>query len=241
MKLRFKYLAIAAIGVGSGLIMGGNAFAETILQSQVTQLIQKQVLSYLPKELAGLIDPSGNINVDRTLSTLSKQGAEMAIEQMSKKGSATKTAGQELDALIKDEVEVAQTANSKAQQDSLDDFRANAPIVDRTIADNSTASESSLEAADKANNINGAMVASNQRQINSTNNLTTAVQISNTNAIRQAQQDRAKQIRERMDIAANREDIAHTRAVLLNRYYADGTGTLTKVTDNSGLAAFGGN
>jgi hypothetical protein len=241
MKIRVKYLLAAALGVGSGVIVGGNALAATISQSQITQLLQKQVLSYLPKELTGLIDASGNINVDRTLSTLSQQGAEKAIEQMRKKGSATKTAGQESDALTKDGIEVAQAANSKAQQDTLEDFKANAPIVDQTVADNSTASESSLEAADKANNINGAMVASIQRQINSTNNLTTAVQINNTNAIRQAQQDRVEQIRERVDIAANREDVTHTRAVILNRYYPDGSGTLTKVADNSGLAAFGGN
>jgi hypothetical protein len=226
MKLKFKYLSV--VGVGASLIFGGNSLAATISLSQFTQLLQKQALSYLPKELTGLVDASGNINLDSTLSSLSEQGAKKAIEQMSSKGAATKTAGQESDALSKDQIEVAQTANSKSHQDSLDDFKTNAPIVDQGVTDNSTASESSLEAADKANNINGALVSSTQRQIKSINDLTTATQIGNANAIRQAQQDRASQISSRVDIAANREDIAYTRAVMLNRFYPDGSGNLTK-------------
>jgi hypothetical protein len=226
MKLKFQYLAV--VTVGASLIFGGNALAATISLSQFTQLLQKQALSYLPKELTGLVDASGNINLDRTLSSLSEQGAKKAIEQMSSKGAATKTAGQESDALSKDQIEVAQTANSKSHQDSLDDFKTNAPIVDQGVIDNSTASESSLEAADKANNINGALVSSTQRQIKSINDLTTATQISNTNAIRQAQQDRAEQISKRIDIAANREDITYSRAVMLNRFYPDSSGNLVK-------------
>jgi hypothetical protein len=239
MKFRSKYF-VAAVGVGTAVIVGGNAIALPIAQSQITELLQKQVVPNLPKELAGLIDSSGNIQVQSTLETLSKKGAEEFLKQQQKKGDGTKTAGQEADAITKNTTEVAQAANNKAHQDSLDDFKANAPIVDKTIATNSTPSESSLEAADKANNINGAVVASAQRQINSTNNLTTAVQISNTNAIRQAQLDRVNQTRERVDIAANRADIAHTRAALLNRYYPDAAGNLTKVTDNSGVTAFEG-
>jgi hypothetical protein len=226
MKLKFQYLAVVTVGVS--LIFGGNALAATISLSQFTQLLQKQAVSYLPKELTGLIDASGNINLDSTLSSLSEQGAKKAIEQMSSKGAATKTAGQESDALSKDQIEVAQTANSKSHQDSLDDFKTNAPIVDQGVTDNTTASESSLEAADKANNINGALVSSTQRQIKSINDLTTATQISNTNAIRQAQQDRAERIGSRIDIAANREDIAYTRAVMVNRFYPDGSGNLVK-------------
>jgi hypothetical protein len=226
MKLKFNYLAV--VTVGASLIFGGNALAATISLSQVTQLLQKQALSYLPKELTGLVDASGNINLDSTLSSLSKQGADEAIKQMSSKGAATKTAGQESDALSKDQIEVAQTANSKSHQDSLDDFKTNAPIVDQGVTDNTTASESSLEAADKANNINGALVSSTQRQIKSINDLTTATQISNTNAIRQSQQERATQIGNRIDIAANREDIAYTRAVMVNRFYPDGLGNLVK-------------
>jgi hypothetical protein len=226
MKLKFKYLAV--VGVGASLIFGGNALAATISLSQFTQLLQKQAVSYLPKELTGLVDASGNINLDSTLSSLSRQGADEAIKQMSSKGAATKTAGQESDALSKDQIEVAQTANSKSHQDSLDDFKTNAPIVDQGVTDNTTASESSLEAADKANNINGALVSSTQRQIKSINDLTTATQISNTNAIRQAQQERAERIGSRIDIAANREDIAYTRAVMVNRFYPDGSGNLVK-------------
>jgi hypothetical protein len=226
MKLKFQHLAV--VTVGASLIFGGNALAATISLSQVTQLLQKQALSYLPKELTGLVDASGNINLDSTLSSLSKQGAEEAIKQMSSKGAATKTAGQESNSLSKDQIEVAQTANSKSHQDSLDDFKTNAPIVEQGVADNTTASESSLEAADKANNINGALVSSTQRQIKSINDLTTATQISNTNAIRQSQQERATQIGNRIDIAANREDIAYTRAVMVNRFYPDGSGNLVK-------------
>jgi hypothetical protein len=228
MKLKFKYLPVVIVGVGASAIFSGNSLAAPISLSQFTQVLQKQALSYLPKELAGLIDASGNINVDSTLSSLSEQGAKKAIEQMSSKGAATKTAGQESDALGKDQIEVAQTANSKSHQDSLDDFKTNAPIVDQVVTNNSTASESSLEAADKANNINGALVSSTQRQIKSINDLTTATQISNTNAIRQAQQDRAEHISKRVDIAANREDIAYTRAVMVNRFYPDGAGNLVK-------------
>jgi hypothetical protein len=240
MKFRSKYF-LAAVGVGTAVIVGGNALALPIAQSQITELLQKRVVAYLPKELDGLIDPSGNIQVQSTLEKLSKKGVEEFLKQQQKtKGAGSKTAGQETDAITKDATEVAQAANNKAHQESLDDLKANAPIVDKTIAINSTPSESSLEAADKANNINGAIVASAQRQINSTNNLTTAVQISNMNANRQAQLDRVKQTRERVDIAANRADIAHTRAAMLNRYYPDTSGNLTKVTDNSGVAAFGG-
>jgi hypothetical protein len=226
MKLKFKYLSV--VTVGASLIFCGNALATTISLSQFTQLLQKQALSYLPKELTGLVDASGNINLDSTLSSLSEQGAKKAIEQMTSKGAATKTAGQETDALSKDQIEVAQTANSKSHQDSLDDFKTNAPIVDQGVTDNTTASESSLEAADKANNINGALVSSTQRQIKSINDLTTATQISNTNAIRQAQQERADRVRNRVDIAANREDIAYSRAVMVNRFYPDGSGNLVK-------------
>jgi hypothetical protein len=228
MKLKFKYLPVVMVGVGASAIFSGNSLAAPISLSQFTQVLQKQALSYLPKELTGLIDASGNINLDSTLSSLSEQGAKKAIEQMSSKGAATKTAGQESDALSKDQIEVAQTANSKSHQDSLDDFKTNAPIVDRVVENNSTTSESSLEAADKANNINGALVSSTQRQIKSINDLTTATQISNTNAIRQAQQDRAERISKRVDIAANREDITYTRAVMVNRFYPDGAGNLVK-------------
>jgi hypothetical protein len=226
MKLKFKYLAV--VGVGTGVIFGGNALAATISLSPFTQILQKQALTYLPKELTGLIDVSGNINLDSTLTSLSEQGAKKAIEQMTSKGAATKTAGQETDALSKDQIEVAQTANSKSHQDSLDDFKTTASTVEQVVTDNSTASESSLAAADKANNINGALVASTQRQIKSINDLTTATQISNTNAIRQAQQDRAEQIAKRIDVAANREDITYSRAVMLNRFYPDSSGNLVK-------------
>lgn len=240
MKFRSKYF-LAAVGVGTAVIVGGNALASPIAQSQITELLQKRVVPNLPKELAGLIDSSGNIQVDRTLEDLSKKGVEEFLKQQkAKEGKTTKTAGQETDAFTKDRIEAAQIANSKAQKDGVDDFVANAPLVEKILANNSTTSQSSLEAADKANQINGAMVASTQRQINSTNNLTTAVQINNTNAIRQAQQDRVKQFRERVDIAANREDTAYTRAVMLNRYYPDASGNLTKATDNSSTTAFGG-
>jgi hypothetical protein len=239
MKFPTKSIAISLLATGSIFIVKGNALA-ALTGSQISQLLQKQVLSYLPTELAGLINASGNINLDRTLETISKQGVEAASDKIRRDGWRTKTAGEAADTLTKDTIEIAQATNNKAHQNSLDDFKATAPAIEQTASDNSTPSESSLEAADKANNLNAAIISSSQRQIESTNNLTTALQITNTNAIRQSQQERVKSLRERVEIAADRDDIAHTNSVLMNRYYADGSGGVAKVTDNSSVAAFGG-
>ncbi len=234
-----KYLFGTLVIAASGLTTMSDAFA-SITGSPISQLLQQQVLSVLPPELTGLVDGSGNINLDRTLTTISKQGADIATTNILKNGSVTAPAGQVSNNLTKDEIEVASSANSKSHQDSLDEFKAANPKIEQVTSDNETASSSSLEAADKANQLNSTLVSSTQRQIKSTNDLTTAVQINNANTIRQSQQDRVKQMREQVNIATYQQDVVNTRAVFTNRYYPDGTGGVTKVTDNRSVAAFGG-
>jgi hypothetical protein len=234
-----KYLFVTLVIAASGLTTMSDAFA-SITGSPISQLLQQQVLSVLPPELTGLVDGSGNINLDRTLTTISKQGADTAAANILKNGSVTAPAGQVSNNLTKDEIEVASSANSKSHQDSLDEFKAANPKIEQVTSDNETASSSSLEAADKANQLNSTLVSSTQRQIKSTNDLTTAVQINNANTIRQSQEDRVKQMREQVNIATYQQDVVNTRAVFTNRYYPDGTGGVTKVTDNRSVAAFGG-
>jgi hypothetical protein len=207
-KLPARYLVIVLALVIPIFGFANNAIASVGGLETVTQLLKKQVLAFLPTELAGAIDNNGKIDPEAVL--------------------------------IKDAIEIAQNANNKSHKDSTDEFEQSAPQIERVVTENETESESSLQAADKANQLASASIATSQRQIKATSDLTTAVQIANVNAIGQSQANRVKNLRDRVDVAAYQQDRSQTRANIIDRYYPDGTGSVQKVESGSSLAAFGG-
>jgi hypothetical protein len=238
-KLPARYLVIVLALVIPIFGFANNAIASVGGLETVTQLLKKQVLAFLPTELAGAIDNNGKIDPEAVLIKASQQG-NSTVTKVIQDGFSSVRAGYVSDNLIKDAIEIAQNANNKSHKDSTDEFEQSAPQIERVVAENETESESSLQAADKANQLASASIATSQRQIKATSDLTTAVQIANVNAIGQAQANRVKNLRDRVDVAAYQADRFQTRANIIDRYYPDGTGSVQKVESGSSLAAFGG-
>ena len=89
-------------------------------------------------------------------------------------------------------------ANQKSHDKALKDFEKTAPQIEQTLSENESESSSSLEGIDKNNKLQSVLNANLQRQIKTTGNLVTAIQISNADVIRRNQEERTKSIKERI-------------------------------------------
>jgi hypothetical protein len=230
MKLSKKKKSFAVITLTAAIIgvVGTNASASTA-GGGILGMLQKAFLGDLPQQLTGLINQKGDLSIEKTLEQLSKQGVESASSRLPEDGWGTASAGQISDGLYKDAIEKAADSNQKAHADSLKEFEDTAPLLDEISTTNEKESESSLEAADKANKLSAAAITTSQRQIAATQRLTTAQQIQNSNTIREMQLAKTKELRTKINNASDREDLDNTRALTLNRWEPDGAGGMRKI------------
>jgi hypothetical protein len=117
-------------------------------------------------------------------------------------------------------------------------FEDNASQVEQVAAQNETNSDSSLEAADKANKMQSTMITTNQQLTKATLDLATAQQNSNAIEIQKGQERRSQRLKDQIDVAYTDNESERIQAVARRRFYPDAAGEMVEGTSNSATKAF---
>jgi hypothetical protein len=212
-------IAISSGTSASASIATGNIFADIIAKQK------ENLFGLIPVELFKYVGQNGQIKLESSLKNLSKQ----ALEMVKATGAiAFKTAGDQAADINQDTAEVAQQANTKSTGENAKFFEDNAGRVENITTENETGSESSLEAADKANKLSSTNITTNQQLTKSTLDLATAQQNANAIAIQKGQQARTERLKAQIDSAYYENESERLQAVMTRRFYPNAAGEMVE-------------
>jgi hypothetical protein len=213
MKSNNKIKAAVVIFASISILCALPAPAQAVVGSSDTiQYLKKNIFSFLPQELLDLVGDDGEIRLENLLAGIYKRSASTAPQN-------DRTVGSEASNLSQDALEAAFKANSVVHRSNVDNFLKLSPQIESVAADNETTSNSSLEAADKANKLASAGLMFGQKHIKSTNDLTQAMQVANLAQIKKGQQERVERVRAEISTNYYANELDRIRASVNNRFY----------------------
>jgi hypothetical protein len=201
------------------------AFAAFSVGTALSDLVKARNISLFglsPEKITSYIGKDGDINFNTVFNDVS----QIFKDVLSKDG--FKTAGDAIADHNQDRSEVSHQANTVSTAKSLKFLQDNADQIQQTTTENETASDSSLEAADKSNKLSAANVTTAQQLTKATLDLATAQQNQNSIEIQKGQIARTDRLRSEIDSAFGANEIERLQAVARRRFYPDAAGKMVE-------------
>jgi hypothetical protein len=211
------------------------AFAAFSVGTAFSDLVKTQKISLFgmsPDKLMSYVTKDGELNFNTVFSDVSQIAYDLL------KGSDVKTAGDEIADLNQDKSEVSHQANTVSTSKSIKFFQDNADQIQQVTTENETASESSLEAADKANKLSAANVTTAQQLTKATLDLATSQQNQNSIEIQKGQIARTDRLRSEIDSAFGANEVERLQTVARRRFYPDATGQMVEGNADASTRVF---
>jgi hypothetical protein len=211
MKLS-KKIGIFLVTTTAVTLLGGAASHASIGSGDAIKYIKQNVLSFLPQEVLALVGDDGEIRLENVL---------VGIYDRAIKGSQQpdKTIGAVASDLAQDSIELINKANTTSYENSLKEFKDSASSIEQTASENETASDSSLEAANKANRLQSAQISVNQRQVKIESDLTRAMQIANAIKVQEGREQRVERLKTDIKTKYYSSEVDRIRDSINNRFY----------------------
>jgi hypothetical protein len=210
MKLS-KKIGILLATTTAVTLLGGVASHASIGSGDAVKYIKQNFLSFLPQEVLDLVGDDGEIRLENVL---------VGIYERALKGNQPdKNIGSIASDLSQDSIELINKANSTSYESSLKEFKDSAPLIEQVASENETTSDSSLEAADKANRLQSAQISVNQRQIKIESDLTRAMQIANTIKVQEGREQRVERLKTDIKTKYYSSEVDRIRDSINNRFY----------------------
>lgn len=212
MKLS-KKIGILLATTTAVTLLGGAASYASIGSGDAIKYIKQNILSFLPKEVLDLVGNDGEIRLEKVLS---------GIYERAHKGSSSqpdKPIGSIASDLSQDYTELINKANTTSYEGSLKEFKDSASLIEQVASENETASESSLEAADKANRLKSAQISVSQRQVKIESDLTRAMQIANAIKVQEGREQRVDRMKAEIKTKYYSSEVDRIRNSIKNRFY----------------------
>jgi hypothetical protein len=211
MKLS-KKIGIFLVTTTAVTLLGGAASHASIGSGDAIKYIKQNFLSFLPQEVLDLVGDDGEIRLENVL---------VGIYDRAIKGSQQpdKTIGAVASDLAQDSIELINKANTTSYENSLKEFKDSASSIEQTASENETASDSSLEAADKANRLQSAQISVNQRQVKIESDLTRAMQIANAIKVQEGREQRVERLKADIKTKYYSSEVDRIRDSINNRFY----------------------
>jgi hypothetical protein len=211
------------------------AFAAFSIGTAFSDLVKTQNISLFglsPDKIMSYVTKDGELNFNTVFSDVSQIAYDLL------KGSDVKTAGDEIADLNQDKSEVSHQVNTVSTSKSMKFFQDNADQMQQVTTENETASDSSLEAADKANKLSAANVVTAQQLTKATLDLATAQQNQNSIEIQKGQIARTDRLKDQIGAAFGDNESERIQAVVRRRFYPDATGQMVEGSADASTRVF---
>ncbi len=228
-------LLTATVATTALITATSPAFAAFSVGTAFSDLVKTQKISLFgmsPDKLMSYVTKDGELNFNTVFSDVSQIAYDLF------KGSDVKTAGDQIADLNQDKSEVSHQANTVSTSKSVKFFQDNADQIQQVTTENETASESSLEAADKANKLSSANVTTAQQLTKATLDLATSQQNQNSIEIQKGQIARTDRLRSEIDSAFGANEVERLQAVARRRFYPDATGQMVEGNADASTRVF---
>jgi hypothetical protein len=192
-------------------LLGGVVAHASIGSGDAVKYIKQNVLALLPPEVRDLVGSDGEIKLEKVLAGI--------YEKALKDNQPDKVIGSAASDLSQDSIELINKANSTSYEDSLKEFKDSAPLIEEVASKNETASNSSLEAADKTNLLQSAQISVSQRQIKIESDLTRAMQIANAIKVQEGREQRVDRLKTDIKTKYYSSEVDRIRDSINNRFY----------------------
>jgi hypothetical protein len=192
-------------------LLGGVVAHASIGSGDAVKYIKQNVLALLPQEVRDLVGSDGEIKLEKVLAGI--------YEKALKDNQPDKVIGSAASDLSQDSIELINKANSTSYEDSLKEFKDSAPLIEEVASKNETASNSSLEAADKTNLLQSAQISVSQRQIKIGSDLTRAMQIANAIKVQEGREQRVDRLKTDIKTKYYSSEVDRIRDSINNRFY----------------------
>lgn len=192
-------------------LLGGVVAHASIGSGDAVKYIKQNVLALLPPEVRDLVGNDGEIKLEKVLAGI--------YEKALKDNQPDKVIGSAASDLSQDSIELINKANSTSYEDSLKEFKDSAPLIEEVASKNETASNSSLEAADKTNLLQSAQISVSQRQIKIESDLTRAMQIANAIKVQEGREQRVDRLKTDIKTKYYSSEVDRIRDSINNRFY----------------------
>lgn len=210
MKLS-KKVGIFLVTTTAVTLLGGVVAHASIGSGDAVKYIKQNVLALLPPEVRDLVGNDGEIKLEKVLAGI--------YEKALKDNQPDKVIGSAASDLSQDSIELINKANSTSYEDSLKEFKDSAPLIEEVASKNETASNSSLEAADKTNLLQSAQISVSQRQIKIESDLTRAMQIANAIKVQEGREQRVDRLKTDIKTKYYSSEVDRIRDSINNRFY----------------------
>jgi hypothetical protein len=211
------------------------AFAAFSIGTAFSDLVKTQKISLFgmsPDKIMSYVTKDGELNFNTVFSDVSQIAYDLL------KGSDVKTAGDEIADLNQDKSEVSHQVNTVSTSKSMKFFQDNADQMQQVTTENETASDSSLEAADKANKLSAANVVTAQQLTKATLDLATAQQNQNSIEIQKGQIARTDRLKDQIGSAFGDNESERIQAVVRRRFYPDASGQMMEGSADASTRVF---
>jgi hypothetical protein len=213
------------------------AFAAFSIGTAFSDLVKTQNISLFglsPDKIMSYVTKDGELNFNTVFSDVS----QIAYDLLKGGGSDVKTAGDQIADFNQDKSEVSHQVNTVSTSKSMKFFQDNADQMQQVTTENETASDSSLEAADKANKLSAANVLTAQQLTKATLDLATAQQNQNSIDIQKGQIARTDRLRNEISSAFGENESERIQAVVRRRFYPDATGKMVEGNADASTRVF---
>ncbi len=207
----------------------GNIFSD---------LVKTQKINFFgisPEKITSYIGKDGEINFNTVFNDVSQ-----VLSDVLKSGdlAAVKTAGDQIADIKQDISEVSHENNTKSTAQGVKYFRDNTNQIQQVVTDNKSESESSLEAADKANKLASTNVLMSQQLTKATLDLAAAQQNQNSIEIRKGQIARTERLRAEINSVYGANEAERLQIVARRRFYPDSTGKMVEGNADASTRSF---
>lgn len=221
---RKKALTIITVSTAA-VFVGSSAFAAP-LGSAFYDFVKSQDVSIMgipSQDILKYVSKGGGVNFNGLFTDASR----LAYEYVKEIG--TQTVGSVIGDRQQDESEATHQTSTTATADSVKFFENNTNQVRNTAETNQTASESSLEAIDKTNQLNAAIVTSQQQQTQALHQSTQAQQASNLLDIQKGQIARTERLKRDVGSAAGTNEVDRLMSMSTRKFYPDANGNMVNL------------
>jgi hypothetical protein len=209
-------LSVATLAItpapASAFSLSTNSIADTLSGLVETQ---KTSLFGLPiQKIASYIQTGGAVNMNTVFTDISKQAYELVKKSDGKDWMGNRTA-----ALNQEKAEISHQGNTQSTAQNTKYFQDNLPKVQQVVKTNETASDSSLDAINKSNQLTATQVTTTQQLTKATLDVALAQQNRNSMDIAAGQQSATDRIHNQIDADFSRNEFERIQVVARRRFY----------------------
>jgi hypothetical protein len=238
MKLQKTRKALIVAATGAAIITVGTpvlafSIGDTLAEFVATQ--QGEVFGVPTSKIAGFIK-NGKMNMNTVFNDIQKQAYDWV--KASSGNVLVKTAGDQKADLDQDKNEVSHQENTESTASNAKFLKDNAQRVQQTVSENETASESSLEGADKANKLAAVSISTSQQLTKATLDLAVSQQNQNSIEIERGQKERTERLKSQIDSSFAQNEYQRLQVVAHRRFYKNRSGEMVDSKTDSTTKVF---